>query len=648
MDGNSVIEINDNADKIEIDVDKNDVDKISTFYDIDDINDDKIFTFDDGRHNDKPITMIEISPNENYLITYKISPNENYLITYSKEDRSIVGWNVEDIDKVQLKFDQTVEISEDKEYEIKSLCVSDDKKLVYITCITDKIFTIITVIDMNNKDKKKIVLNLFIKSKYYYPFYNDNYCTFNLKGEFILYNRVRSYKSIGEHKIIWIYSTQTKNNKWECKRFYRIPEDYELISISKYDKVYLVSEVSNDYIYEWNIGNINTERGVKIFVNNKDENKFKTYDIGIFSNEKLIFLKINDEIIIYSIEFGIHIASLDINDDIQLYNFMNHTGLFLLPSLFYYTPDKKIKYYWNNKYKNRFNQTLFDEPTDESTHDQTKFVFGILNERVWKSKFDEKMTKTNFSSENFDELNKENNKIIECDDDKINKKTFKHLNVHSFNPYIDTVSTLFQKVITNDDNKIELTGNLIKWDIHVDNGEIKVEVFKKGKLIGTKIGNYHYPYKYDNSTRNDHDLIASSLFNDDDIVILTTFGILIYTFSENNKSSEKDKSSDNDKSSENDKSIFLNYFYFMKSNGYIYKKTLQHYKRIFSKSTLPLPNYDSFRLNEWVLDLKNDKLSLLKYGVELLKFAIKEHNLELIDDIYKKCMSYFKEDLMNN
>ncbi|PKY24807.1 hypothetical protein RhiirB3_413385, partial [Rhizophagus irregularis] len=80
------------------------------------------------------------------------------------------------------------------------------------------------------------------------------YCTFNLKGELILYSLVDSY--FGEHKIIWIYSTQTKNNKWECKKFYRIPEDYELISISKYDKVYLFS---NDYIYEWNI---NTERGV--------------------------------------------------------------------------------------------------------------------------------------------------------------------------------------------------------------------------------------------------------------------------------------------------------------------------------------------------------------------------------------------------
>ncbi|CAB4426456.1 unnamed protein product [Rhizophagus irregularis] len=563
-----------------------------------DISVDKIFTFDDEPHNGKPITMIEISP------------NENYFITYSERDSSIVGWNVEDIDKVQLKFDKTVKIN----HGIKSLCVSDNKKLAYI-CRGDNF-----VIDMDNKDKN-IALS-------FYGRVDAEYCTFNLKGEFILYSKVYAHFTfVEDKKIIWIYSTQTKNDKWECKRFYRIPEDYELISISKYDKVYLFS---NDYIYEWNI---NTERGVKIFGNNKDKNKFETKNIGIFSNdEKFIFLKTNDKIIVYSIELEILIDSLDINDDIQLYNFMNHTGLFLLPSLFYYTPDKDIKYCWNNKYKNRFNQTLFDESTD----DQTKFVFGILNERVWKS---ENMSKA---------------KVIECDDD--DKKTYKHLNVHLFNLYIDTVSTLFQKAINDNsaEYSTELAGNLIKWGIYVDDGKIKLEVFKKGKLISMRIENYHYPYKYDDDFRNNHKLIASSLFNNNnnnDIVILTTFGILIYTFSENNKSSE------------NDKSIFLNYFYFMKLENYSYRnsnnkylikkykeymKILQHYKKIFSKSTLPLPNYDSFRLDGWVSNVINNKSSHLKYGVELLKFAIKEHKLELIDDIYKKCMTYFKEDLMNN
>ncbi|RGB44239.1 hypothetical protein C1646_748964 [Rhizophagus diaphanus] len=647
MSDNSVIEINDDTDEINVDenvVDENDVDKIDVGkidvdkIDVDKNDVDKIFTFDyidyknDVKpHNGKPITMIEISP------------NEKYLITYSEKDYSVVGWNVEDMDKVQLKFDKTVEINEinkdntDNKYGIKSLCVSDDKKLA---CVYRN--ESYSVIDMGNKNNK-IALDLNEDEV------GARYCTFNLKGEFILYSEFYTHSVFGLHKIIWIYSTQTKNNKWKCKRFYRIPEDYELISISKYDKIYLVS---NDYIYEWNI---NTEKGVKIFDNNKDKdenkgnnkdnNKFKTKYIGIFSKEKFISLKINDKIIIYSIELGITIASLDINDDIQLYNIMNHTGLFLLPSLiFYYTPDKGIhnsnKYCWNNKYKNIFNQTLFDKPTDE----QTKFVFGIQNERVWKSKFDEKMPKTNFSSEYSHELNKENNKSIECNDnDKIIKETYEHSNIHL---YPDTIPTLFQNAITNDINsKNELTEsaeNLIKWDILIEDGKINLTVIKKHNTewnLINRIEDYDYPYKtkrFLRDVKNDHKLIAISLYNNNDIVILTTFGILIYTFSENSTS------------------ISLNYFYYMKfdvmeyDNSKYIKKKLQYYKRIFSKSTLPLPNYDSFRLGGWVSNIKNNRSRLLKYGVELLTFAIKEHKLELIDEIYKICMTYFKEDLLYN
>ncbi|PKC06016.1 hypothetical protein RhiirA5_378154 [Rhizophagus irregularis] len=282
----------------------------------------------------------------------------------------------------------------------------------------------------------------------------------------------------------------------------------------------------------------------------------------------------------------------------------------------------------------------------------------------------------NFSSENSDELNKENNKIIECNDD--DKKTYKYLDINS-NLYMDTVSTLFQKATTNIEKEstdgenekestelTQLADDLIKWDIRIEDGTINLAVSTVNKrntewnLISTRIENYYYPYY--NDSFNDHKLIVSSLFNNNDIVILTTFGILIYTFSGNNKSSENDEScenvsSENVESSENNKSIFLNYFYFIKFdlNEYKYNKynsknmkILQHYKSVFSKSTLPLPNYDSFRLDGWFSDAKNNKLSLLKYGVELLTVAIKKHKLELIDDIYKKCMTYFKEDLMNN
>ncbi|PKY35503.1 hypothetical protein RhiirB3_456392, partial [Rhizophagus irregularis] len=214
-------------------------------------------------------------------------------------------------------------------------------------------------------------------------------------------------------------------------------------------------------------------------------------------------------------------------------------------------------------------------------------------------------------------------KVIECDDD--DKITYKLSNVHL---YMDTVSTLFQNAKCESGKKLitESIKNLIKWEIYANDDKIKLEVFKKintkWELISTRIEIYPYRSKYGEY----HNLIVSSLFNND-IVILTTFGILVYNFSENNKS------------------IHLIYFYFMGFDSHryysgiknkAYLKILQHNERIFSKSTFPLPNYDSFRLNEWVSVVINNKLSLLKYGVELLTFTIKEHKLELIDDIYKK------------
>ncbi|PKY26745.1 hypothetical protein RhiirB3_442168, partial [Rhizophagus irregularis] len=204
---------------------------------------------------------------------------------------------------------------------------------------------------------------------------------------------------------------------------------------------------------------------------------------------------------------------------------------------------------------------------------------------------------------------------------------------------MDTVSTLFQKATTNEKESTESTENLIKWDVHVKDGKINLAVSTvnkhntEGESISTRTENYPYKSKY---LIFKHRLIASSLFNNNDIVILTTFGIFIYTFSENNKSSKNNESSENVssenvESSENNKSIFLKYFYFMKFDPFdynreneIYMEIFQHYKRIFS-STLPLPNYDSFRLDGWVSDVINIKSSLLKYGVELLTFAIKEH-----------------------
>ncbi|PKK70255.1 hypothetical protein RhiirC2_746830, partial [Rhizophagus irregularis] len=81
-------------------------------------------------------------------------------------------------------------------------------------------------------------------------------------------------------------------------------------------------------------------------------------------------------------------------------------------------------------------------------------------------------------------------KVIECE-------TYKHLNVHSFNLHMDTVSTLFQKATYDIKDKLtESIENLIKWEIYSDLNEIRLEVFKKisteWELISTRIENHPY------------------------------------------------------------------------------------------------------------------------------------------------------------
>ncbi|GBC41655.2 hypothetical protein GLOIN_2v1874127 [Rhizophagus irregularis DAOM 181602=DAOM 197198] len=570
--------------------------------DINNVDNNKIDIDNDIKpHKNKPITKIEVSP------------NEKYLVTYSQDDHSIVGWNIEDIDEGRLNFDHTVKINP-KFKSIDRICVSDDKKLAFIYNDLNGL----EIIDMNN-DNQVIELNLD----------NSDFEDFR-------------------HKIIWIYSTQTKNNKWMCKRIYEIPKDFELIGISKNDKLYLFS---NNSIYEWNILN---EENIRMFKN--EENEWKVD--GISSNENFTCLRIKDKIIIYSVEIGISIASLDINNDIQIHNFMNQINLcpLLLLSLFDYIPSCKI---WNSITEHCWKECLdrltknFQLPKEyqnkilpiplNNIKAASKYIFGILDGYVWKIKLDEKISKINFLFEN-SELNNKSDEIIES-----NKKTNKEtLNVHFLNSYKDMIHTLFQKGISYINSVIskkELIQDLVTWNIKTSDGKtIKLQVFKrievdsKWDLICTRIDKFNIQNSigfYFNIG-----FYEIKLFNDDDIGLLTNMGLLIYRF---NKS---------------ENSISLIYFYYIDLGLYtslipkFSLAKLHYYKKVFSKLPLPSPNYVSFKLNdEWTLYMKEnmkDKENLLKYGIELLTFAIKEHKLELINYIYEKCIIYYKEDLVNN
>ncbi|POG71445.1 hypothetical protein GLOIN_2v1794049 [Rhizophagus irregularis DAOM 181602=DAOM 197198] len=572
-------------------------------------------------HNGKLVTKIEVSP------------NEKYLVTYSKDDHSIVGWNIESKDKSQLKLDKTFKLSD---MILLQMCVSDNKKLAYIN--ENKY---LEIYDM--KKNQKIKLDCDPRFSHYY------YCTFNLNGEFILYGRF--------DRIIFIYSTRTKNNKWNCKRMYKKQNNFKFISISKYNKLY---SFSNNSIYEYNLI---TEKSKKIFGSNE---KITNKNIRISSNEKFICIRIINKLIIYSIELEIPIASWDINNgnykklniiklyyyfilsyyltlDTQLHNFVYRAGL--IPLLLPLLNDSTImEHYWNEcldwlRGKGQLSNEYQTESLSDIIRTTTKYVFGILDGHIWKIKFEEILSKMNLTFENTDE-NIEN--WYFDNDFKISNeihKTYDHLNIHLIKPSMgmDTIYALFQKVKPHSKNKKELESsqNLIKWEIStIDTYKIRLQVFKKinvnnqwneEDLICTRVENVNESYSIN--------LLGIKLLDDSDIIILTSIGLFIYHFNENNKS------------------ISLNYYYYMNIDRYSSNvaKKLKNYKQVFSKSTLPLPNYDSFKCYDgWSLYVKDNKESLLKYGVELLTFGIKEHNLELIEDIYKTCIKYFNEDLRNN
>ncbi|UZO02865.1 uncharacterized protein OCT59_021343 [Rhizophagus irregularis] len=599
------------SNSIKIEIDNNNISSI------------KKIESDDNKspHNGKPITKIEISP------------NEEYLVTYSEDDHSIVVWNIKDKDPPKSEL-----FVSDKS--LSQIAISDDKKFAHINY--DEY---LGIYDMKNNHEIKLDCD---------DNYKYCYCTFNLEGEFMSHEV--------KDNMIYIYSTQIKNNKWNCNRMYKIPEDFNIIDIIEYN-IYLFS---NNTIYEYNLI---TEKTVRIFKSN-EKIVYTSYDkkIRISSNEKLICIRINYKFVVYSIEFEIPFTPLDIdniNNDIQLRNFMYRSGLipFLIP-LFNYGIIKEL--YWNecldllNK-EVQLSEEFQTESLLDKIRTKTKYAFGIQGGHILKIEHKKVLATMNLKFEIPDEtaishaiinwyLNIDVNNVNNVN---INKKTYEThdlLNINFVNLYMDTIYALFQEINIKKNVELELTQNLIVWKIIFGDGMIKLRVYNKDKYdtykrdtkedkkdpipICVKVENIGADqYILGTKLFNDSD----KLFNDSDIIVLTTKGLYIYNFNENKQS------------------ISLSYLYSMNisisGSLEIDNKDdiVKQLKEVFSKPTLPLSNYDSLKgCDGWVSYIIDNKERLLKYGVELLTFAIVEHKLDLIEDIYKKCMNYYKDDLENN
>ncbi|RGB41500.1 hypothetical protein C1646_752056 [Rhizophagus diaphanus] len=359
------------------------------------------------------------------------------------------------------------------------------------------------------------------------------------------------------------------------------------------------------------------EKTVRIFKSNEKIVYNTSYEkkIRISSNEKLIYIRINSKFVVYSIEFEIPLTPLDIDDinnDIQLRNFMYRNGLipFLIP-LFNYGIIKEL--YWNEclyllKKKGQLSKEFQTESLLDKIRIKTKYAFGIQGGHILKIKHNEIPDKII------------NDWYLSND---VNNVKYQQENE------IDIKNNL----------KLTLIQNLIiVWEIKFGDGIIILTVSKKDK--------HQNPIKICIKAENigaDQYILGTKLFIDSEIIILTTKGLFVYNFNENKRS------------------ISLSYLYSMNisisesheisGSHEIDNKDdiVKQLREVFSKPTLPLSNYDSLKgYDGWVSYIKDNKERLLKYGVKLLKFAIEEHKLDLIEDIYKKCMNYYKDDLENN
>lgn len=344
---------------------------------------------------------------------------------------------------------------------------------------------------------------------------------------------------------------------------------------------------------------------------------------------------------------------------------MYRSGLipFLIP-LFNYGIIKEL--YWNecldllNK-EVQLSEEFQTESLLDKIRTKTKYAFGIQGGHILKIEHKKVLATMNLKFEIPDEtaishaiinwyLNIDVNNVNNVN---INKKTYEThdlLNINFVNLYMDTIYALFQEINIKKNVELELTQNLIVWKIIFGDGMIKLRVYNKDKYdtykrdtkedkkdpipICVKVENIGADqYILGTKLFNDSD----KLFNDSDIIVLTTKGLYIYNFNENKQS------------------ISLSYLYSMNisisGSLEIDNKDdiVKQLKEVFSKPTLPLSNYDSLKgCDGWVSYIIDNKERLLKYGVELLTFAIVEHKLDLIEDIYKKCMNYYKDDLENN
>ncbi|RGB36456.1 hypothetical protein C1646_758096 [Rhizophagus diaphanus] len=571
-------------------------------------------------HNGKPITKIEISPQSRYIVTYsqedksfvgwyskacKVIRKKDYFVEYIKNNINsriglLLGTTIKDNQDDELNDDNDDDsgplIVDDKvqpynlDLDISDYKVSDNKIIMY-----EGNDELAIIYDMKNK--KKITLNSSLKKytddeyKFHFPYYK--FTNFLTSGDLATYNVIESKgfenQLISRKSVILIYSSNNiKDNSWKCKTTHEL-DDMNTMEIN-------FGGITNDRL--WMLSkNI-------ILILDLFTFQYRKIPLEIKGNvdNKMIELKFFKSLMVISIE-GVHFIYSDRMD-------------FIIKIIVRSNLENSIKYNTLIKYflETNGNSNYFDYFNNIQFRLNDQKVFGIFYKRPWMINIKKCDLETYIINNNYIDSEEINNTK-----ESINENIFYNIG-KQFTVTKDKYEFIKKYIIPNLINSNEYQS---RYDMRLTrkHDEFILEAFlnnNQNETVSSYKIEYSKNWKY---TKNNN---AYILFDDTELHIYTfniEFNKIELQFCYNIK--------------------FLKYaikFYNNKPDALVIEEIKE----------LAQPTDNDGLKKQWILHAISQKYFLVYYGEKLLKSAIKQHNIELIESIYNKTLENFKEDPNNN
>ncbi|CAB4436951.1 unnamed protein product [Rhizophagus irregularis] len=648
--------------------------------------DDKVHIYP---HNEKPITMMSISL------------KSEYIVTYSKEDESFEGWSRNPSSESSDPFTLDDEYRELKNMDVLDFKVSDNKIII------TKGFPVGEFI-FDMKNKKKIILDIFYEDDQFVNFPDYEVTNFLTNGDIIIYQNYHQNPVI----IIYSNNNNNWERKVKYEMNFcddKINEINIIFGGVVNDKLYLLI---NNYIHLLDILDIVLDlpkfryRIIPFEINEKEIEKLKEEfeELTLKISESLMVIKFGDIFYIYSNEMNVPIGKITVKDPQDFDIIHDDNDNYYIATLNDKNDDDD-----NNKESDKINIRSWKSNLRKSIN-FNKFIhkkfndnkaYGLFKNKPWIIDMKDTFNNNSTNSEDSEQDNKnqkENSKDSEQDNinQKENSKDSEHDNTYQ-NNLDDNIFYRIKNLLDKDENQLLTDDRKLFKNQHagdenqhtnwISKRKNEKQFIKKRKQVIIDIKKrfmekYVIPTLKDTEKQNnveEYDLILIKKPSNkilgasgeaiEEIIIKVNEKISYNTKLSNNEynnwilANQKDKNTCilyNEYESElpelriyifnmEFKKIQLQHCYNIEfltcAIKYYYNIKLDTLEiEIIAKHT----EYGSLKV-QWIDYLLNNEYDfLVHYGEILLKSAIKQKNIELMEKIIEKTLEYFKQDPKRN